>query len=349
MRVIHSTGTPFERGRTVGAALRDEIAASCDFTMGWAAGLGVDRGRIEGVLAPYDLATRRFAPDLDELIEGMAAGSGVDPVALRATNTFEELYGVLDPEAVGEPVERCTDALLAGVDGPILVHQEQWYVAERDHVAIVIDRPDDGIGVIAPVVASGLPLVGMNAVGASMGAMSLTASDEREGIPRLVVARRTLDARDRDEAWATVTTGDRAGGYSWAWAFPDGTTAVVETTATTASELDGATTHTNHALDDSVSRVCPAGSDGSASRLARIAALTSEREVWTVEEACSLLTDHGADGQDICVHPVPDEGPESSAVMFGMVADVANRTLWVAPGNPCEHAFEPYAVDQLLA
>jgi hypothetical protein len=27
---------------------------------------------------------------------------------------------------------------------------------------------------------------------------------------------------------------------------------------------------------------------------------------------------------------------------------VAHRTLWVAPGNPCEHAFEPYPLDDLL-
>jgi hypothetical protein len=78
-------------------------------------------------------------------------------------------------------------------------------------------------------------------------------------------------------------------------------------------------------------------------------ALTTGRDRWTVPEASALLADHGADGQDICVHPVPAEGPESSAIMFGMVADVANRTLWVAPANPCEHAFEPYALDDLLA
>ena len=103
--------------------------------MAWASDLGADRRRVEELLAPYDDATARFAPDLGELLAGMAAGSGVDPVALRATNTFEEFYGVLDPEAMGEPLERCTDALLAGVDGPILVHQEQWYAADADSVA----------------------------------------------------------------------------------------------------------------------------------------------------------------------------------------------------------------------
>ncbi|MEA2520544.1 MAG: Acyl-coenzyme A:6-aminopenicillanic acid acyl-transferase, partial [Actinomycetota bacterium] len=109
------------------------------------------------------------------------------------------------------------------------------------------------------------------------------------------------------------------------------------------------TTHTNHALDETVAAACPASADGSLSRLARIHSLTSGRETWTVAEAGELLGDHGADGQDICVHPDPAEGPEASAIMFGMVADVANRTLWVAPGNPCQNAFEPYPLDELLA
>lgn len=349
MRVIHTSGTPAARGEAVGVALRPEIEASVSFTMAWAADLGADRRRVEALLVPYDDATGRYAPDLAELLDGMARGSGVDPIALRATNTFEELYALLDLEALGSPVERCTDALLPGADGPILVHQEQWYAADADSVAIVIDEPDDGIAIIAPVVASGLPLVGMNATGASVGAMSLTATHERTGVPRMIVARRALDARDREEAWRTVTMPERAGGYSYSFAFSGGDTALFETTATTAADLEGASVHSNHALDDTVAAACPAGSDGSVSRLARMQALIDGRDTWTIAEASSLLGDHGADGQDICVHPDPAQGPESSAIMFGMVADVANRTLWVAPGNPCRNPFEPYALDDLLA
>lgn len=152
-----------------------------------------------------------------------------------------------------------------------------------------------------------------------------------------------------EQAWRAVTMPERAGGYSYNFAFAGGATSSFETTATTAADLDGATVHTNHALDGTVATVCPAGSEGSVSRLARMQALTSGRETWTVEAACMLLADHGADGQDICVHPDPAEGPESSAIMFGMVADVANRTLWVAPGNPCRNGFEPYPLDDLLA
>jgi len=347
MRVIRSRGTPFERGHTVGAALREEIELSVAFTMAWAADLGTDRARVEELLVPYDEVSTRVVPDLMELLEGMAEGSGVDPVALRATNAFEELYGVLDPAAMGAPVERCTDALLRGPDGPILVHQEQWYAADADSIAIVIDEPHDGVAVVSPVVASAVPLVGMNATGTSLGAMSLTAADERPGVPRMFVARKALDARDREEAWATVTMPERAGGYTYCYAFPDGETALFETTGTTAADLHE-TTHSNHALDGAVAAVCPSGSEGSRSRLARMRELTADRDAWTVPDACALLGDHGAEGQDICVHPDPPDDPEASAIMFGMVADVAHRTLWVAPGNPCTNAFEPYALDELL-
>jgi len=248
---------------------------------------------------------------------------------------------------MGAPVERCTDALLRGPDGPILVHQEQWYAADADSIAIVIDEPEGGVAVVSPVVASGVPLVGMNATGTSLGAMSLTAADERPGVPRMFVARKALDARDREEAWATVTMPERAGGYTYCYAFPDGETALFETTGTTAADLHE-TTHSNHALDGAVAAVCPSGSEGSRSRLARMRELTADRDAWTVPDACALLGDHGAEGQDICVHPDPPDDPEASAIMFGMVADVAHRTLWVAPGNPCTNAFEPYALDELL-
>lgn len=150
MRVIRASGSPFDRGKIGGTRLRAEIEDSVAFTMAWAEGLSADRHRVAELLMPYDEATRRVAPDLADVLEGMAEGSRVDPVALRATNAFEELYGLLDPDAIITPVERCTDALLRGTDGPILVHQEQWYAADAGSIAVVIDEPDGGLGVVAP-------------------------------------------------------------------------------------------------------------------------------------------------------------------------------------------------------
>ena len=127
---------------------------------------------------------------------------------------------------------------------------------------------------------------------------------------------------------------ERAGGYTYCYAFADGETALFETTGTTAADLQGSITHSNHALDGTVAAVCPSGSEGSRSRLARMRELTADRPEWTVPDACAFLQDHGADGQDICVHPDPPDDPEASAIMFGMVADVAEPNAVGRAGQP---------------
>ena len=121
-----------------------------------------------------------------------------------------------------------------------------------------------------------------------------------------------------------------------------------ETTATTAADLGGLTTHSNHALDEPSRGGLSGRVTGLDQPLSHACARSRPTATLDGRRACALLTDHGA-RPDICVHPVPAEGPESSAIMFGMVADIANRTLWVAPANPCEHPFEPYALDDLLS
>ena len=62
-----------------------------------------------------------------------------------------------------------------------------------------------------------------------------------------------------------------------------------------------------------------------------------------------ILADHGADGQDICVHPNPAEGDEGSAIQFGMVCDVEAGVMWLAPGQPCSTPFHELRLDELLA
>ena len=81
--------------------------------------------------------------------------------------------------------------------------------------------------------------------------MSLSARDERIGIPRALVARDVLDARDAADATARTTRSGRAGGYTYQLAFPDGESRVVETTATRDAVM-ATNVHTNHALDPSV-------------------------------------------------------------------------------------------------
>ena len=181
----------------------------------------------------------------------MADGAGVPFLDLFFANAFEEVYGILELELPAPaPLERCTDAVVGGPGRTLLGHTEQWYAGDDGEVGVVLDVPQEGPALLAPVVAGTLPLVGINAYGGSFGAMSLSAGDERVGVPRSLVARDVLDARDRTDAVARATRDGRAGGYSYLCAFPSRDTFAIESTATTAAVLE-VREHTNHALDSS--------------------------------------------------------------------------------------------------
>jgi hypothetical protein len=173
--------------------------------------------------------------------------------------------------------------------------------------------------------------------------MSLSATDERVGVPRALVARDLLEAGDADDAFRRATVEGRAGGYSHLCAFPGGNSCVIETTATTAARLD-ATEHTNHALDETVMAASCEPSEGSRSRLARAQTLATSTAP-SLDGMVALLSDHSASDQDICAHPEPDDGDEGSTILFAMVCEPETRSMWLAPGHPCNTVFERFGLN----
>jgi isopenicillin-N N-acyltransferase like protein len=107
--------------------------------------------------------------------------------------------------------------------------------------------------------------------------------------------------------------------------------------------VDGPT-HANHALNPAVAQVAAAPSDGSLSRQARAGSLMAGGPPRTAQDLMRMLGDHGAEGQDICVHP---EGEEDSAIQFAMVCDVEAGVMWLAPGQPCSTPFQELRLDDL--
>jgi isopenicillin-N N-acyltransferase-like protein len=285
-------------------------------------------------------------PQLVEQLRGVADGADQPFAKIMAANSFEEVYGQIELRTgTLAPLERCTDVVLDTPDGPLLGHTEQWYAGDEGAVGIVIDVPDDGPAVLAPVVAGTLPLVGINEHGVAVGAMSLSARDERIGIPRALIARDVLDSRNATDAAARATRPGRAGGYSYQLAFPSEAARVVETTGTR-DAVFAANVHTNHAFDSGVGDVTFPPSPGSLSRYARAKALAA-----TVDRSqgglVSILADHEATPQSICVHPEPADGDEGSTILFAMVADPRGRSLTIASGHACTGSFETFVLDDL--
>jgi len=336
---VRVAGTPYERGALIGTAFAGAIARSVAFNSRYLAAHAVDRDALERLLEPYLDASVATLPHLVQQIRGMADGAGQPFLDLFFANAFEEVYGIVDP--AGAPVERCTVAVLRGPGRTILGHNEQWYAGDDGTVGMVLDVSDDGPALLAPVVAGTLPLVGLNEHGGAFGTMSLSALDERVGVPRALVGRDVLEARDPSDAFARASIGGRAGGYSFLCAFPSGEVCVIESTATTAATYE-AEVHTNHALDPAVAAAACKPSVGSRSRLARAGALLEGAPV-TVAGMAGLLADHGAVDMDICVHPDPADGDEGSTILFAMICEPESQTMWLAPGHPCTAPFEPFA------
>lgn len=345
MQPLRVQGMPYERGGQIGQAFAESAAQSVAFNRRYLAARGVSRTSLEHLLAPYLEASTAGMPHLVEQIRGIADGAELEFLDIFFANAFEEIYGIVElGTQQGAALERCTDVLLRSSSGTLLGHNEQWYAGDDGAVGLLLDVSDDGPSVLAPVVAGTLPLVGINELGGAFGTMSLSATDERVGIPRALVARNLLAADSPDEAFRRATHPTRAGGYSYASAFPGDLTCVIETTATTEARLD-VTEHTNHAMDAAVAEASCDPTSGSRSRLARARELARSTEA-TLEGMVALLADHSGQGQDICVHPDPAEGDDGATILFAMICEPDTRSMWLASGHPCTVAVERFGFDE---
>ncbi len=331
LRVVHAEGDPAARARTIGSELGDLIDRSLGFYREYLAELGVrDLAR---AIAPYREAAERSLPEHVKTITAMAAAAGVSEIELFAVNACEEL------EEGAVPAERCSSFTAVGPGFTLLAHNEQWLAGDAGNVAIVVERPAESAAVVSPTLAACLPAVGMNSHGGAQGIHSLTARDERVGVPRVLVSRHALESSDRPDAIRRAGLAGRAGGYAHLFAFPGGDALTIETSATRLAVLEGPGPHTNHYITPEFADVRDEPGAGSVARLERLAELLEQRPPSTPEEAMDILQDHDSSPQAICKHPGPSD-PEESTIVFSMVCELESRRMWVAAGNPCETAYE---------
>jgi isopenicillin-N N-acyltransferase like protein len=331
LRVVVAEGGPTDRGRTIGRELGDLIDRSLGFYRGYFAASSFPDPDVE----PYRHAAAAL-PEESALIDAIAAGAEVDPRELWTVNAVEEVEQLV--------IERCTSFTAVAPGVTLLAHNEQWLAGDAENIAVVIEVPPDGPALVSPTVACCLPAVGWNTNGIAQGIDSLTASDDRVGIPRVLVSRHALAGRGLDDAVARASVPGRAGGYAHVLAANGGRTLTLETSATRAWSIDGPGGHTNHYLagegDES--------SDGSRARYERLSELLHDRPPQTPEDAMAILRDHASSPQAICEHGDPGDD-DSSVVLFSMVCDLEQGRMWVAPGNPCETPYEEVDLAAVVA
>ena len=204
---------------------------------------------------------------------------------------------------------------------------------------------------VAPVVSTadaGLPehIEVLRGNGGAQAIDSLPAVRDRPGIPRVLVSRHALSARDEADAVARAAYRARAGGYAHSFAFGGGTAFVVETTVEH-SVLSGPGPHTNHYLDPALGEDVGPPSTGSAARYDRLLELLEEIRPDSPEGVMRVLRDHHSRPQAICLHPNERDGDDAETVVFSMVCDLEAGRMWVSPGNPCTTAYQEIDVTEI--
>jgi len=339
--IIHVEGPPRERGRQQGEGARSQIAgmlAAYRELLPQASKLVWEEALREArKVLPY--AEAAF-PHFVEELRGIAEGAGAPFEDVWLLNCYEEVTENQD--------ESCTSLAVrddrTGGGHVLLAHNEDWISVDCDHVYLVHAEPDDGPAFIGMSYGGLLANIGFNEEGIGVAINSVYAADVRVGVPRILFSRAILATRTIGEAIVACVPRQRAGGYHYLLADAHGELYSVESSATTHAILygeDGCLVHTNHYLSPRMQTLeqpgAYAGSHVRLNRARRLLQAQIDKGEVTVKGLQALLRDHVNYPNSICGHEDSADPPhERGQTVISLVMDLTERTVWAAPGPPCE-------------
>lgn len=348
---ITISGTPYERGCAYGRMCREEIAVSIKVYQLLFEGLkGISWEDARSISENYLSLTRDFEPDYVEEIRGIAEGAGVDLLDIAALNARTEI--MYSREQAAE-VKECTTLSLvppATADGRVIAAQNWDFSALlRDSVVIVHVRQENKPNFVMVAEAGMIGGIGMNDRGIAVLLNALRATAPCQGIPLRARMRAMLEAEHLSDAYvkgshAPVSVANLIATHK------DGVAIGFEMDSEIVEPMipeDGVLLHTNHYIGQKMYLKHDVNHMGSSYiRLQRVRALVKEcHGKITVEDVMRMLRDHAGYPQSICDHEdMKDPLVKRDATNFAVIMDLTGNCMYLAPGNPCENAFEKYYI-----
>lgn len=347
-------GSPRERGRAYGAMARREIESSMtgyaqvfDHYQGWS--WAEVRRRARGFLP----AIAEFSPATADELAGIAEGANLEVEDVVALNTRSEM--MFGSGSSIEPLE-CTSFCLTPetTQTRTLIAGQNWdWILHARQTSVVLEvHRDDGPDFMTVVEAGLLAKVGFNSAGVGLCTNTLISShsEGRAAVPYHVLLRSVLDSESGQQAADRITDTERAISANYLIFDRSGFCTDIETTPVTGgfrqlSPIGGVLAHANHflATDLTPRDVYVERKKHTIHRLQAIDdQLRADRE-HTVESLKAALGDHRFEPNCVCQHPnesVPE--PERTCTVAGIILDIEEATLHVAPGNPCTTPWSAY-------
>lgn len=329
MKSVVGRGSPFEIGFAIGAASLlffrrivadrppvSEEAARSFSRIAWA-------------------MTQANYPAIAKEIEGVAAGAEV-PLRDLFIGYCEELWDSEETAPSG-----CTDIVVRGsasATGTTLLAHTNDSGVEAPGPMIVTILPDDGRPNSTGISMDGYaPAVGRNSAGVILTGNQLTSKDMRPGVPRLILARATLDQPTLEQAVQVCLDPSRASSYNNILADLSGQVLDLEGSAERVAVVpfeDNLLVHTNHYLMRSMTDLEEKWDQASTKMRLNIATAMARRmSPLTPDKLAYILASHEGDPDCICRH-------DDTRTFFATIYEAETGRAWLSDGPPCLQAWE---------
>jgi len=344
-------GTPYQRGQAYGRMCREEISVSIRVYQMLFEGLkGISWEDARNLSERYLSLTRDFEPDYAEEMRGIADGADVDLLDIAALNARTE---IMYSQSARADVKECTTISLTppAAEGGRVIAAQNWDFSGllRDSVVIVHVRQEDKPNFVMVAEAGMIGGIGMNDRGLGVLLNALSTTVPCQGIPLRARMRAMLEAENLSDAYvkgshAPVSVANLLATHK------DGVAIGFEMDSETVEPMipvDGVLLHTNHYIGPKMYLAHDVNHMGSSYiRLQRIKTLVKERHgKITVDDIKRMLSDHAGYPQSICDHEnLKDPVVKRDATNFAVIMDLSESCMYLAPGNPCENAFEKYYI-----
>jgi isopenicillin-N N-acyltransferase-like protein len=331
--------------------------------------LGRDWRQMQAAALSFIPVLERHAPDILLEIEGIADGAGREPAEILALNVRTELLAgsrrtavhpdypaALERNRQGNvPISgECTTvaavhSATAG-DKAFLAQTWDWYGEQRAACILLrIEAPGEP-AILTMTEAGIVAKIGLNSagIGVTLNILYSNQDGEMPGMPVHVLLRRILQGSNVDDALERAHAA-RAGASSCVTVVSaEGDAMSLEVTPQGVGILrarDGMLVHTNHCLVPDIAREqlppTPAGLASTTAHYGRATELLKAAQ-GTIDQntLIDVLCDHEQAPSCICRHPQPEiPAAEQAESVTGIVMDLQERTMYVAPGIPCQVPF----------
>ncbi|EHM28322.1 MULTISPECIES: C45 family autoproteolytic acyltransferase/hydolase [Streptomyces] len=368
--VIEISGSPLERGRQYGEAVRPQLHAALGYyeeAFGRSAGLTWDQ--VTARAARWLEPVRAYAPHLVEEMRGIADGAGtglLDVLALNARGEviYDKSFAEIAADGAGEgpadeePAEGCTSFAAYGPasgDGHVYAGQNwDWRAGVADTVVMIRIVQPPKPTLIMQVEAGQVGRQGANSAGIAFNANGLGGRfDDRIGLPQTVVRRTVLDQDNIADALDVLCRTRAHIASNALLTCREGFAIDLETTPAGHGWMyptDGLLVHGNHYQAGIPAPLAAAGyrpmSSDSLVRVPRAEqGLAALRHSTGPEESRQLIrramSDHLGHPESLCTHPDPRRpAVEHWTTLVSSLADLTTGDYHVTAGTPCDRAYQ---------